>query len=61
MMPLHLGFIHGAALPDPDGLLRRTGKAKRYVEFAHAKTSVEGRLRSSSRAEHRTMRKMLFC
>jgi hypothetical protein len=30
---LHLGFIHGAALPDPDGLLTGTGKAKRYIEI----------------------------
>ena len=30
---LHLGFIHGAFLPDPEGLLQGTGKAKRHIEF----------------------------
>jgi hypothetical protein len=30
---LHLGFIHGASLPDPQGLLQGTGKAKRHVEL----------------------------
>ena len=30
---LHLGFIHGASLPDPDGLLQGTGKAKRHIEL----------------------------
>jgi len=30
---LHLGFIHGAALPDPEGLLKGTAKAKRYIEI----------------------------
>ncbi len=28
---LNLGFIHGAFLPDPDGLLRGKGKAARHV------------------------------
>jgi len=30
---VHLGFIHGASLPDPRGLLRGKGKAKRHVEL----------------------------
>jgi hypothetical protein len=30
---VHLAFIHGAALPDPTGLLKGTGKAKRFVEL----------------------------
>ena len=34
---LHLGFIHGAALPDPDGLLEGTGKAKRHIELRSSK------------------------
>ena len=29
---LQLGFIHGAALPDPEGLLQGQGKAKRHIE-----------------------------
>jgi hypothetical protein len=29
---LHLGFIHGASLPDPEGLLQGTGKASRHIE-----------------------------
>jgi hypothetical protein len=28
---VHLGFIHGAFLPDPEGLLQGTGKAKRHI------------------------------
>lgn len=28
---VHLGFIHGAFLPDPDGLLQGTAKAKREI------------------------------
>jgi hypothetical protein len=28
---VHLGFIHGAAIADPDHLLRGAGKAKRFV------------------------------
>lgn len=30
---LRLGFIHGAALPDPEGLLQGSAKAARYVEL----------------------------
>jgi hypothetical protein len=30
---VHLGFIHGASLPDPEGLLRGSGKAKRHIEI----------------------------
>ena len=30
---VQLGFIHGAFLPDPDGLLQGTGKAKRQIEI----------------------------
>lgn len=30
---LHLGFIHGATLPDPECLLRGKGKAKRHIEL----------------------------
>ena len=28
---LHLGFIHGAMLPDPQGILQGKGKAKRHT------------------------------
>ncbi len=30
---LYLAFIHGAALPDPDSLLKGKGKAKRHIEL----------------------------
>ena len=30
---VQLGFIHGAFLPDPHGLLQGTGKAKRHIEI----------------------------
>lgn len=34
---LHLGFIHGAFLPDPEGLLQGTAKSKRHIEFRSSK------------------------
>jgi len=34
---LQLGFLHGAALPDPAGLLQGTGKAKRHIELRTAR------------------------
>ena len=34
---LELGFIHGASLPDPDGLLQGTGKASRHIELHSVK------------------------
>jgi hypothetical protein len=34
---LHLGFIHGAFLPDPERLLQGTGKAKRHIEIRDSK------------------------
>jgi len=37
---LQLGFIHGAFLPDPAGVLRGTGKAKRYIEWK-AKSAIQ--------------------
>ena len=30
---VQLGFIHGAFLPDPQGLLQGTAKAKRHIEI----------------------------
>jgi hypothetical protein len=30
---VHLGFLHGAFLADPEGLLQGTGKAKRHIEL----------------------------
>jgi hypothetical protein len=30
---VYLSFIHGAFLPDPDGLLHGTAKAKRHIEI----------------------------
>ena len=30
---VQLGFIHGAFLPDPDGLLEGAGKAKRHISI----------------------------
>lgn len=31
---LNLGFYHGVAVPDPDGLLEGTGKSLRHVKLA---------------------------
>lgn len=33
---VHLAFVHGAGLPDPDGLLLGKAKAKRYIELRGA-------------------------
>jgi hypothetical protein len=34
---VHLAFIHGAFLPDPDGLLQGDRKAKRYIPIRSPK------------------------
>ena len=34
---LHLGFIHGAMLPDPEGLLQGSAKAARYIALRSSK------------------------
>ena len=47
---LHLGFIHGAALPDPDGLLRGTAKAKRHIEIRTRRDIRRGAFRKLIRA-----------
>jgi hypothetical protein len=33
---VNLGFMHGAALPDPDGRLRGTGKGMRHMQVKSA-------------------------
>lgn len=43
---LNLGFYHGAALPDPAGLLEGTGKALRHVKL----TTLEQAARPEVRA-----------
>jgi len=47
---LHLGFIHGAFLPDPARLLRGTGKAKRFIEIREAADIRRGPIRTLLRA-----------
>lgn len=39
-----LSFIHGASLPDPDGLLQGAGKAKRFVPVASRDAADDPRL-----------------
>lgn len=39
-----LSFIHGASLPDPHGLLRGAGKAKRFVPVATRDAADDPRL-----------------
>jgi len=34
---VELGFIHGAFLPDPDGILEGKGKAKRHIVIRNRK------------------------
>lgn len=43
---VRLEFIHGAALPDPDGLLVGAAKAKRYVEIRQLSDIKEAPFRS---------------
>jgi hypothetical protein len=47
---LLLGFIHGAFLPDPHGLLEGTGKAKRHIEWRKPNEIDVGRLEPLIRA-----------
>ena len=50
---LILGFLHGAALPDPEGILQGTGKAKRDIEiktaadFRSRRTAIEKLIRAA--------------
>lgn len=39
-----LGFVRGAALHDPDGLLEGTGDASRYVKFSPGETIPRAKL-----------------
>ena len=43
---LNLGFIHGAFLPDPDGLLQGKGKAKRHIELRSTRDIRRGAFRA---------------
>ncbi|PZU49013.1 MAG: hypothetical protein DI568_06365 [Sphingomonas sp.] len=43
---VNLGFYRGAALPDPDGLLRGTGKAMRHVQVRDIKDVAAPGLRA---------------
>jgi hypothetical protein len=47
---LHVGFIHGAFLPDPHGLLQGKGKAKRHIELRSRRDIRYGPLRKLIRA-----------
>jgi hypothetical protein len=47
---LHLAFLHGASLPDPDGLLQGKAKAKRHVELTAASDIERGALERLIRA-----------
>ena len=47
---LHLGFIHGAALPDPDGLLKGKARYARHVEIRSRRDIRRGAFRKLIRA-----------
>lgn len=47
---VRLSFIHGASLPDPHGLLRGRGKAKRFVPISNFDTGRDPRITSLVRA-----------
>jgi len=47
---VHLAFLHGAFLPDPDGLLQGTGKAKRHIELRSKENMRRGPLEMLIRA-----------
>ena len=45
-----LSFIHGASLPDPDGLLQGKAKAKRFVPIASVEAAGDRRVAALLRA-----------
>lgn len=47
---LHLGFIHGAALPDPDGLLKGRARYARHIEIRGRRDVRRGAFRKLIRA-----------
>lgn len=47
---VRLSFIHGAALPDPHGLLRGSGKSKRFVLMENQKMAGDPRIADLIRA-----------
>ena len=47
---LHLGFIHGAALPDPEGLLKGKARFARHVEIRSRRDIRRGAFRRLIRA-----------
>jgi hypothetical protein len=47
---VHLGFIHGAALPDPEGLLTGRAKYKRQIELRTRKDIRRNAFRALIRA-----------
>lgn len=48
-----LSFIHGAALPDPKGLLRGNGKSKRHVPIGDPRTAADPAIAALIRASAR--------
>jgi hypothetical protein len=49
---VELAFVHGAFLPDPQGLLHGTGKAMRYVRIHSYELAPWDALKSLIRASH---------
>ena len=47
---LHLGFIHGAFLPDPEGLLQGTAKSARHIKLRDPKDIHRRALKALIRA-----------
>jgi len=47
---VNLGFYHGAALPDPAGLLEGTGKSLRHVKVRDAAVAHRPAVRALLRA-----------
>jgi hypothetical protein len=56
---VNVGFFHGAALPDPAGLLEGTGRFMRHVKIRPSSTVDEAALQQLIRAAYADIRKKL--
>ncbi|WEK44604.1 MAG: DUF1801 domain-containing protein [Candidatus Sphingomonas colombiensis] len=56
---VNIGFFHGAALPDPAGLLEGTGKRMRHVKLRHGKPIDEEAVSELIAAAYRDIRSRL--
>lgn len=56
---VNVGFFHGAALADPEGLLQGTGKAMRHAKLRPGQAIDEAALDALVRAAHADLRRRI--